>query len=80
MQGNPGSVRRGKRALAGLRACGKTFSLIGVHHYLGGRGERILLLYGCQAMLDGKFDQAGNIADAQFVHQPAAIGIDGFGR
>ena len=30
-------------------------------------------------MLDGKFYQSGQVTDAQFLHQAAAVGVNGFG-
>ncbi len=39
-----------------------------------------MLFDGCNSMLDGKFDQAWKVVDAEFLHQMAAVRLDGFWR
>jgi hypothetical protein len=38
------------------------------------------LLKGDQALLNGKFNQAGDILNIELTHQPLAIGFNGFAR
>lgn len=38
------------------------------------------LLQGGKAVLDGKFNQTGQVGDVEFCHEAASVGFDGFGR